>query len=161
MYGRDVVARMRILVSGRGFWIVLTASTGRLVVLAGLGRLQQRKPEFAFGSGNLLGFRRHWRQPAIGRIDNARRTQSGTLLGRERVVVGAGDVRDGPALRTLIAAQHLRSLLVQVRALGLGEEFLIAEPGRTLQRRVGLIGPDALQIRLAPRRLHDRGRGLS
>src|SRR5262245_61572175 len=46
--GRGVVARGRIRIPRRGFWVVLAASTRRLVVLAGLGRLQQDKPEFAF-----------------------------------------------------------------------------------------------------------------
>ena len=110
-----VVARRRFRKSRRGRRIVFAAAARRLLVLAGLGRLQQGETKFPLGGGDLLRLRRQRRNPAIGRIDDQRRARAGALDGHEHVVVGAGDVALGPALRTLVAAEQRRSLLGPIR----------------------------------------------
>src|SRR5262249_31127923 len=74
----------------------------------------------------------------------------GMLPGYEQVVVGAGDVELGPALLAIVLAEDCRPLCIQFGALRLGEEFLVRIFGGALQRRVGFIPPDALQIGVAP-----------
>jgi hypothetical protein len=62
----------------------------------------------------------------------------------ENVVVGTGDVKLGPAFRTLVLAGQRRPLRIQFGSLRFGEEFLVRILGGTLQGRVGFVGPDAL-----------------
>jgi hypothetical protein len=98
---------------------------------------------------------------AVGRIDDHRRAQAGVLDGEERRVVGAADVERGSALLTRVVAVVGRALPVQFLPLRFGEEFLVAVPDRPLQRRVELLRPDPLKIRLAPGRFQRRaGRRL-
>jgi hypothetical protein len=114
--------------------------------------------EFPLGSGNLLSLCGRRRQAAIGRIDDPRRARAGALERREQRVVGASDIRFGPALRALVSADQPRSHSIHLGSLCLGKEFLVREPGRALQRRVGLVGPDALQIGFTPGRFQRWGR---
>ena len=106
VHPRRVVARRLLGKSRRARRIVGPAVAGRLLVLAGLGRLQQGEPKRPVGGDDLLGLRGERRQPAVGRIDDQRRARAGVLEGDEYVVVGAGDVALGAALRAPLAAEH-------------------------------------------------------
>ena len=162
IHAAGVVARGQLRTARRRRRVVFAAAAGDRLVLAGLGRLQQREAKFAIGRHDLVRLRRPRRHPAIGRIDDQRRALPGALDRLEHRVVRAGDVELGAALDALVAAQQLRSLLVQIGPLFLGEELLVRVARRALQGRVGFIGPDALQVGIAPWRLHRlcRGRGL-
>src|ERR1700732_4266480 len=108
----EIVAGSAFREAERRNGIVFAPGTWRLLVLAGFGRLQQRNAKLAFSGGNLLRLRRHLREPAIGRIDDPRRSRAGAFLGCEHVVIGAGDVGLGPALEALLATQTGRSQLI-------------------------------------------------
>jgi len=117
--------------------------------------LQQGKAKFALRSGNLLSLRRQRRQPAIGGIDNPPNVRAPVrFFGREHVICRRPRTSaQCPALRgVFVATLHGRSLSIELRSLGLGEEFLVRKFGRTLQGRIGFVGPNALQIGFAPRR---------
>src|SRR6202162_3075980 len=74
--------------SRRARWTVFPSATGRLLVLAGLGRLQQGETKLPLRGGNLLSLWRQRRNPAIGRIDNQRRARAGALEGHKYIVIG-------------------------------------------------------------------------
>jgi hypothetical protein len=159
---RDQVVAGRLLQKTlRGRRIVFAAGAGPVLDLARLGRLQQGQTEFPFGAGGLRSRRRQRRNPAVGRIHDLGRARPGVFPGDEKVVVGAGDVKLGAALPAIVLAAQVRPRRIQFGTLRLGEELLVPIPGGTLQRRVGLVQPDALQIGVAPRRLQRRGRGRS
>ncbi len=146
-----VVARRRLRESRRGHRIVLASGTYRLLVLAGVCRLQQGEAIFPIGSSSLLGRRCERRNPAIGRIDNQRCARAGVLYGQKRRVVGTADVNRGPAILTGVAAEMCSSLLVQFLPLRRGEKFLVRIPGGALQRRIKFVSPNSLQVRFTPR----------
>ena len=153
----SVVAGSRLRASRRGHRIVFAAAAGRRLVPAGLGRLHQGEAKFPLGGGRLLGLRRQRRNPAIGRIDDPRRAQPGVLPGyeqrhcrRRRRRVRSRVPRDCPC-RPAPSAPY------PIRPLCLGEEFLVGPFGGALQRRVGFVGPNALQVGFAPGRLRRRG----
>ena len=68
----------------------------------------------------------------------------------EHLAVRAGDVELGAALDALVAAEQRSALLVELRALRLGQRRLVFELRRPLKRRVGFERPDPLQVGLAP-----------
>ena len=106
-------------------------------------------------SWRLSGFRRRRRQAAVFRIDNPRRAQARRLVRRTRHCRRRRG-RNGPRSARLSRPLSWRIAAVQVGALGLGEEFLVAIRGR---RWSGVsVRPDALQVRFAPGRLR-RGAG--
>ena len=158
VHARGVVAQRRLRAPRRRGRIVFPASAARLLVLAGLGRLQQGETKLSFGSDDLLGRRRGRRQPPVGRIDDQRGACPGPFEGHEHVVVGAGDVLLGATRRTPLPAKNFRSRLVDLGALRLGEELLVRVFRWPLQGRVRFVRPDALQVRFAPRRLRRRSR---
>ena len=73
------------------------------------------------------------------------------LVRQENRVVSPRDVEFRPALDPAVPADEPGALLVEGGLLLGRQELPIAELLRTLERRVDLGGPDALQIRLAPR----------
>src|SRR5262245_15264779 len=154
-----VVARSTLGASRRRPRIVFAAGAGGRPVLARRGRLQQRETEVPIGGGSLLTVWREWRTPAIGRIDNQRRPCADALHGEEHRIVAPVDVHFGAALLASVAREHRGALSVEFGALVLGEKFLAHIFGEALQRRIELVGPDALQIGLAPWRFQRRLRG--
>src|ERR1700722_18298215 len=87
------VARSDFRASRRWRRIVFTAGAPRQHFLAGIGRLQKGETKIPIGASGLLRLGRQRRNPAIGRIDNSRRTRPGALRGEERRgVVGAVDL---------------------------------------------------------------------
>src|SRR5437588_12131184 len=78
------------------------------------------------------------------------------LHGQEHRVVSAADVDRAAALLTRVAAEMGSALLVDLLPLRLGEEFLARIFGRALQGCIELVGPDSLEIRLAPCCFQDR-----
>src|SRR5438105_6326453 len=106
VHARGVVARRKFRESRRLRRIVFASVTCRFLVFARLGRLQEGNTKFPFGGGNLLSLWRQRRKPAIGRLDNPRCARAGALQGREYLVVGAGDVGLGTALRTPVPASQ-------------------------------------------------------
>ena len=151
-----VVARRHFGKSRRRRRVVFASGAHRLLVLAGIGRLHQREEKFPVGRGGALGFRRLRRQAAVGRIDDHRGARAGMLDGHERRAVGTADIDRGAALLPRIVAEMGGALQVQRLPLRVGEELLVAVAGRTLQRRVEFFRPDALKIRLPPRRFRRR-----
>src|SRR5277367_5011223 len=73
IHARGVVTRRKFGKSRRARRIVFASATGGLLVLAGLGRLQQGETKLPFGGGQFPSLRRQRRNPAIGRIDDQRR----------------------------------------------------------------------------------------
>src|SRR5277367_6041427 len=151
VHARGGVARWKFGKSRRARWIVFSSATGRLLVLAGLGRLQQGETKLPLRGGNLLSLWRQRRNSAIGRIDNQGRARAGALEGHEHIVIGARDVALGAALGTPLATEQFRSLSINFGSLRLGEKLLVRVSGGALQRRVGFVGPNALQVGFAPR----------
>src|SRR5229473_914213 len=153
VHALGVVARRKVGASRRGRRIILAAATARRLAFACLGRLQQGKTEFPVGGSHLLPLRRQPWNPAIRRIDNQRRARPDVLVGQEhRVIIRAGDVELGPALRGPLLAVERRSLFVEFFPLCCGEKFLVRISGRALEGRVKFVRPNYLQVGLAPRR---------
>ena len=150
IHARGVVARRKFGKSRRGRRVIFPAAAGHRLVLACLGRLQQSETKLPIGGGHLLCLRRQRRNPAIGRIDDHRGARAGALLDHEQRIVGTGDVELGPALHPPVAAQQRRSPRIQLGSLCLGQILLVREFGGALKGRVGFVGPNALQIGLAP-----------
>ena len=144
------ITRRWCLAQRRGFGIVFSACAGRLLILAGPSRLQHCEPEFPFRGGDLLCFRRQRRDPSIGRIDDQRGACPDRLDGEEHRIIRAGHIALGAAFGMPVAVDHCGALFIQFGALFGREIFLIGKFGRALERRVGGIGPDALQVRFAP-----------
>jgi hypothetical protein len=113
--------------------------------------LQQGKTIFPFGGKDFLGLCRQLRNAAVGRIDNHRRAHAGVLPGHEQLIVGAADVGLGPTLCTLVFAGQPRPPYIQFDTLRRGKKFLVRILGGTLQRRVGFLGPNTLEVGLTPR----------
>ena len=119
VHARRVVARRKLGESRRGRRIVLAAGAGRLLVLAGLGRLQQCETKFAIGGGGLL--RPPASSPECGHWADrrsamcARRCASAVM---NDVVVGAGDVELGAALGAPVAAAAAPIAPYRVRRAG-------------------------------------------
>ena len=93
------------------------------------------------------------RNAPVRRIGDERRPPSGRLVGQEDVgAVGAADVLLAAAIVTPdVLTDDGGALLVKLGTLFVGEEFLVGEPRRPLQRDLVGVGPDALQVRRAPR----------
>ena len=75
--GSREVAWRRFRASRRRGRIVLSPGTGWIFDLASLGRLQQGEAKFSVNYVGLLSLRRQRRNPAIGRINDARRARAG------------------------------------------------------------------------------------
>ena len=148
---RRVVARRKIGEARRARPFVCPADAGRLLVLARLGRLQQGKTEFPIGGNDFLSLRCERRNPAIGWIDDQRSARARAFERHEHIIVGAGHVALGPALRTPLATEHFRPHSIQFGALRLREHFLVRVLGGALQRRSCFVGPNALQVGFTPR----------
>jgi hypothetical protein len=114
--------------------------------------LQEGETKFPICGGQLLGFCRQLWNTAIRRIDNHRRARAGVLPWHEHLVVGPADVDLGPTLRTLVFAGQPRPLYIQFDALRSGKKFLVRVLGGALQRRVGFLRPNTLEVGLTPRR---------
>src|SRR5258705_2279714 len=149
---RDVERRR--LVAPRGWRSVLPAFTTRQLVLAQVGRLQERQLILAHRGSLLLHLRRQRRNPAVGRIHDERRSSAHALVGREDGrVVGAAHVLLAPACAAALvgfAANRFGPLLVELGAFLVGEELPVRVLGGPLQRDLAVGGPDALQVRFAP-----------
>src|ERR1041385_134397 len=69
------------------------------------------------------------------------------------------DVAFGPASASLLSAvafDDVGNLPIEIAAFGVGKKFLVGVLGGSLERDVDVPRPDALQIRLAPRRSQRR-----
>ncbi len=153
VHARGVVARRKLVASRRRRRDEFAPGTAGQPKLAGLRRLHHGEAELAIGGSDLLRLRRHCRDAAVRWVDHHRRTGAGALERAPYVVVGAGDVALAAAHATVIAAVQIGPYAVEFRPLRLGEEFLVREFRRALERRIGFVGPDTLQIGVAPRRL--------
>jgi hypothetical protein len=112
--------------------IVRAAGAHRLLVLAGVGRLQQGEEKFPVGRGGALGVWRLRRQAAIGWINNYRRARAGALDSQERCVLHDAVIKRARSLLTRVVAIVGCALSVQYLPLRFVEEFLVGVPGRTL-----------------------------
>src|SRR5262249_11726582 len=121
-----MIARRWFGKSRRGRRVVFAAGANRLLVLARLGRLQQREEKFPIDRGGALGCRGLRRSTGGGRVANP---PGG---GADGLDVGAADVSRGATFRTWVGAIVGRPPCVQFAPLRLGEEFLIRVAGRTL-----------------------------
>src|SRR5260370_24160605 len=155
------VARGELSAPGRRRRIVFTAGTVAVLEFASVRRLDQSEGKFRLGGDYFLSLCRHWRNSAIGRIDNHRGAHAGVLAGHEQLIVGAVNVEFGPALRTLVFAGERRAHLIQFGPLLGGKIFLVRKSGRALQRRISFLRPKALQIGVAPGRFQRRARRRS
>jgi hypothetical protein len=111
--------------------------------------LQQRESKFPVGGGRLLSLWRQRRHPAVGWIDNQRRSRPGAPPGDAYRVVGAGDIGLASVFRTNIR-ERSAALFVQFGSLCLGEKFLSRIFGGALQGRIKFVSPNSLQIGFAP-----------
>ncbi len=132
IHARGVVAGGTFRAARRGLRIVLAPGAARQFDLAGFRRLHERETKVLIDGGDLLGFRRQRRNPAIGRIDDHRGAHAGALHGPKLRVVGAGNVELAPARATLVAAELRGALPVQVGPLRRGEKFLVRILGGAL-----------------------------
>src|SRR5436190_12581291 len=73
IHARGGVAGLKFGKTRRARRVVFPSAAGRLLVLAGLGRLQQGETKLPLGGGKLLSLWRQRRNPAIERIDDQRR----------------------------------------------------------------------------------------
>ena len=112
-----------------------------LGVTAGEFRFEQT--QLAIGGYRLLSLRRQRRHPAIGRIDNQRRSRPGALAGYAYRIVGAGDIGLGSVLRTHVR-ERCAPRFVQLGSLCFGEKFLVRIFGRALQGRIKFCSPNSL-----------------
>src|SRR5260370_36215252 len=94
------VARGELSAPGRRRRIVFTAGTVAVLEFARVRRLDQSEAKLPLGGGYSLSLCRHWRNSAIGRIDNHRGAQAGMLAGHEQLIVGAANVGFRHALRS-------------------------------------------------------------
>ena len=142
---------------------VAQAALGEAAVLGPVGavhplgavvarQLLERGPAPAVGLHAPAPRRGQRRHPSVGRIHDERRALPGALHRLVDGVVGAGDVQRRARLRPGVEAAQRRPLRIQGRALLVGEALLAGELRRPLERRRRRVGPDALQVRLAPRR---------
>src|SRR5262249_4706909 len=118
---RDIagmVARRWFRKSRRGHGIVLAASANRLLVLARVGRLQQREENCRLAGGGAGARRGQRRPPAVGRIDNHRGARAYALDGQERRVVGPADVSRAATFLTWVGAVVGCASSVQFPPLG-------------------------------------------
>ena len=95
--------------------------TGRQLVFAGTGRLQEGETERSVCGRCLLSLSGEKRKPAIRRIDNFRSTRARSL----------GRAEGGPIVGSInlafgrVTVERRRPSLVQFGALRLGEKFLV------------------------------------
>src|SRR5439155_2632874 len=130
-----------------------TLAAGELV-LADIGRLQERQLELPERFPPLGRFRREGRNAAVRRIDDQRSSAPEVLVReKDRGVVGPAHVLLAAARVAPVGADDAGPLLVEHGAFLVGELRLVGVLGRTLQRRLVIVGPDALEIRIAPWRL--------
>src|SRR5262245_47774984 len=72
--------------------------------------------------------------------------------------IGPTDVLLAAPLAPAVFADDFRALLIQLRPLFLGEEFPVRILGRSLERGLVIVRPDALEVRFTPRGLGWRAR---
>ena len=125
-------------------------------------------PEVGYPGGDLpLRLRRERRQPSVRGIDHQRGpvvevavgqpelvvVAGGGVAGREVVRIAEGGDEDAVGERrvALAAGEELRVARLQPGQLLVGQRRLVAQDLRTLQRRGGVVGPHALQVRPAGR----------
>ena len=149
IHARDVVERRRLFAARRdrpGF--------------AARRALEQRLEVLAHGGRPRLRLGRHRRDFSVLGIDDERRPSVGEL-GRRRqpvLVVGLRDVLLGSLFRPVVASRARRDVFFDRFGFCRRQHRLTRELRRPLERRERLAAPDALQIRLAPRRLRRRVR---
>jgi len=121
--------------------------------------LQQSQTKLAIGGSNLLGVRRQSAASGIGRIDDHRCAGAGALDGRKTVRYRrAGNVQSVPRSRAY------RGRSIAARCLSNSARWSCVKNSwlriweKRCKGRGGFVGPDALQIRFAPRRFQHRGR---
>ncbi len=112
--------------------------------------MQERKPERTVRIASLFRLRRYGRNSSIRRIDDKRCSLARMLDRLEHGVVRAGDVAFAPDLHALVSTKDPRSLVVEFSAFLFGEQFFASVLRLSLQRRLKIVGPDALQVRVAP-----------
>ena len=91
-------------------------------------------------------------------IHDEGRAPAGRLHRLEHRVVRARDIPLTSRLPATVATEHRSTPRVELGPLVLGEKLLVCEPGGALERRLILVGPDALQVWLTPRGLGRRPR---
>ena len=129
-----------------------TSAAARLV-LAVWGGLEEGEPKRQFGLLPFLSLRGERRNPAVGRVYNQRRPPARSSHRHKHRVVRTADIRCGPRLRALVASQICRPLRIERGDLLLGEKLPARVFSRAFERNLEVGGPDALQVRLAPRGL--------
>ena len=120
------------------------------MVLTGLCRLEQCQAVLAFGFVSFHRFRRQSGNSSIGWIHDERGSGPCRSDRLEHRVIRASDVPFAAAFDALVSTGNACSLLVEIGPFLIRKLFLVGILGRSLQRRLIRIGPDSLNVGVAP-----------